>query len=102
MKKLLLSTLAVGALMAAGAAAAQDVQGSYRDEFGRLWVVEQGGRHVMVPEGARYGVNGVRKDGQLQYGAVPDWGYLARLQRDSDRDGVPDAQDRRPFNPRRH
>lgn len=126
MKKILLSAIAMGALAAAGAASAQGIQGSYplgvqnsydqgirgsyRDEYGDLWIVDQGGHHTKIPKGATVGIVGIRQDGLPQYGPLPDYrsygnfgnyGNYARAYQDSDRDGVPDAQDRRPFNPRR-
>ena len=131
MKKILLASVAAGALAMAGAASAQSLdgiltnilgfggpnigtgtpapangtpplQGSYRDEYGRLWVVEQGGHHVMIPDGSTYGITGYSGDGRPMYGAVPNGGYAAsRFERDSDRDGVPDSRDRRPFDSRR-
>jgi hypothetical protein len=113
MKKILLSAIAVGALAAAGAASA-DIQGSYRDEYGDLWIVDQGGHHTKIPKGSTVGIVGIRQDGIAQYGPVPDYrnyrnfgnygtyGNYARAYQDSDRDGVPDSRDRRPFNPRRH
>ena len=108
MKKILLSAIAVGALAAAGAASA-DIQGSYRDEYGDLWIVDQGGHHTKIPKGSTVGIVGIRQDGIAQYGPVPDYRYVvpgyrnyARVYQDSDRDGVPDSRDRRPFNPRRH
>ena len=122
MKKWILTAAAAGALAAGGAASAQDlggiltnilgygaptasahdtVQGSYRDEYGRLWVVDGAGHHTMVASAGTgaavdpYGrpLNGVQANGRY-YG---NNGYY----RDSDGDGVVDAQDRRPYDARR-
>ncbi|MBC5781684.1 hypothetical protein H8N03_01930 [Ramlibacter sp. USB13] len=116
MKKFILGAVAAGALAVGGAASAQDlgavlnnilgygygdrtsqdtIQGSYRDEYGRLWVVDGGGKHTMVTPGA--GSAGVGSWGQGTYGVQANGGYY----RDSDGDGVVDARDRRPNNPRR-
>ena len=121
MKKILLTTVAAGALALCGAASAQDlgevianqvlsnvlgtnvlgygvpysahdtIQGSYRDEYGRLWVIDGAGRHTMVAPGTEYG--GV-VGAPLAYNTN-------RYYRDSDGDGVVDARDRRPYDARR-
>jgi hypothetical protein len=126
MKKFILSAIAAGALAAGSAASAQDLgtvlgtilgagqqqhpAGSvYIDPYGRQVAVDQWGRHVLVqPNTGSHAITGYDAWGRPIYERQTLADRLRSINRygesqryaDSDGDGVANAQDRWPADPR--